>query len=59
MKIKTSYDPAPIPIRNFDWAAWDDSTYDIDSCTGYGRTEQESIDDLMQQIADEIEDNEQ
>lgn len=53
MKIRTTYAPPPIPLRQFDWSAVDDDTYDgaEDSGTrnqvGYGRTEQEAIDDLM------------
>jgi hypothetical protein len=51
MKIVTNYDPKPIPLRNFDWCAVDDSTYDGPGCpVGYGATEQEAIDDLMMQI---------
>lgn len=52
MKIKTHYDPPPIPWRSFDWSAWDDSTYDgaEDSGNrhqvGHGRTEAEAIADL-------------
>jgi hypothetical protein len=58
MKIRTDYWPKPIPPRQFDWTAIDDDTYDgaPDSCTrsqvGYGATEQEAIDDLLQQIAE-------
>ena len=54
-KIKTFYDPPPIPMRCCDWAAIDDDTYDIDSPTGYGATEQEAIDDLMWKL-EELED---
>ena len=54
MKIKTNYEYPPIPIRDFDWSAIDDDTYDgaEDShCPiGWGRTEEEAIADLMQQI---------
>jgi len=56
MKIKTEYDRKPIPDRRFDWAAWDDATYDgaEDSPTrseiGYGATEEEAIADLKQII---------
>lgn len=51
MKIRTDYDPKPIPGRQFDWSAIDDDTYDGEGCPiGYGRTEQEAIDDLKQQI---------
>jgi hypothetical protein len=51
MRIRTDYDPKPIPLRNFDWCAVDDQTYDGPGCpVGYGRTEQEAIDDLMMQV---------
>ena len=53
MKIKTHYVYPPIPIRNFDWSAVDDDTYDgPGSPIGYGRTEQDAIDDLLDQIAE-------
>jgi hypothetical protein len=55
MKIRTHYDPPPIPLRNFDWSAVDDQTYDGPGCpVGYGATEQEAIDDLMLQIEDDL-----
>lgn len=52
MKIRTEFVYPPIPVRNFDWSAIDDDTYDgaEDSSTrgqiGYGRTEAEAIADL-------------
>lgn len=56
MKIITEYDPKPIPDRRFDWVAYDSDTYDADyddergfysnSPCGYGRTEQEAIEDF-------------
>ena len=56
MKIVTHYEPKPIPDRRSDWDAIDDDTYDgaEDShCpVGRGATEQEAIDDLMQQIGE-------
>lgn len=54
MKISTRYDPKPIPIRDFDWSAVDDATYDGEGCPiGHGRTEAEAIADLMGQIEDQ------
>ena len=51
MKIITSYDPPPIPMRGCDWSAVDDDTYDGDGCpVGYGETEREAIEDLLNQI---------
>lgn len=48
MKIKTDYNPKPIPDHRFDWDAWDDDTLDIDSYVGHGATEREAIEDLKQ-----------
>ena len=59
MKITTSCDYPPIPDRRFDWSAIDEDTYDgaDDSTTrgqiGYGRTEQEAIEDLLEQLCGE------
>ena len=51
MKIRTEYVYPPIPIRQFDWSAVDDDTYDGPGCPiGTGATEQEAIDDLLRQI---------
>ena len=53
MKIRTTHDPKPIPNREFDWSAIDESTYDgaEDSeerhMVGYGPTEAEAIEDLL------------
>jgi len=50
-KIVTNFDYPPIPIRQFDWSAIDDDTYDGEGCPiGHGATEQEAIDDLLGQI---------
>lgn len=48
MKIVTVYELSPLPWRCCDWAAYDDETYDIGSVTGYGATEQEAIDNLLE-----------
>ena len=51
LKVRTSHEFPPIPIRSFDWSAVDDSTYDGEGCPiGRGATEQEAIDDLLAQI---------
>ena len=54
--VRTSFDYPPIPVRRFDWSAIDDDTYDgaEDSCcpVGHGATEQEAIDDLLDQLTD-------
>jgi hypothetical protein len=47
-KIITSHDCQPIPVRDYDWSAsredWDEG-----DLIGYGRTEQDAIDDLLEQ----------
>jgi len=55
MRIKTHYDPPPIPPRDYDWCAYDDDTYDgtPGQPIGWGATEQAAIDDLLEQIADQ------
>jgi hypothetical protein len=54
MKIKTHHDYPPIPNRSFDWSAIDDDTYDgapDSKCpVGHGATEQEAIEDLLDQL---------
>ena len=50
MKIVTSYELKPIPMRCCDWCAVNDETYDYDQPVGYGATEQEAIEDLLSQI---------
>lgn len=52
-KIKTIYDPKPIPIRDFDWCAVRDN-YEPGMPIGHGKTEEASIQDL---IEDEENDN--
>jgi len=46
--IITSYECPPIPVREYDWSAvredWDEG-----DCIGYGMTEQDAIDDLLEQ----------
>jgi hypothetical protein len=47
-KIIASHDCPPIPVRDYDWSAsredWDEGDF-----IGYGRTEQEAINDLLEQ----------
>jgi len=51
MKISTDFWMKPIPLREFDWCAVDDETYDGEGCPiGFGRTEEDAIADLMLQI---------
>lgn len=50
MEIITRFDPPPIPIKNSDWVATTDS-YEPEDPVGRGATEQEAIDDLLDQLA--------
>lgn len=45
-KIITSYDYPSIPIRDYDWSAIRES-YDEGDLIGYGKTEQDAINDLV------------
>jgi hypothetical protein len=52
-KICTNYWAKPIPTDRFDWGAWFDNDEPDDNgqmMVGYGRTEQEAIDDLLEQF---------
>lgn len=51
MTIVTQCICPPIPIRQFDWCAYHEGEEESGHY-GYGRTEQEAIDDLM--MLDEI-----
>lgn len=59
MKIRTDYWPKPIPVREFDWSAIDEDSYDgaPDSARrseiGYGRSEAEAVADLLDLLAGE------
>lgn len=43
-KIVTHFEYPPIPVRHFDWCAHYD---DPEGATGWGKTEQEAISDLL------------
>ncbi len=51
MKIVTQNIYPPIPLRQFDWSAVTDN-YEPGCPIGYGRTEQEAVADLVEQIED-------
>lgn len=61
MKISAYNIYPPIPLREYDWCAVDDETYDgaPDSRTrnqiGYGATEEEAIADLLSILEDDNE----
>jgi hypothetical protein len=51
MNIITKYEYPPIPLRDWDWSAIDDDTYDGPGCPiGLGSTKEAAIADLLQQI---------
>ena len=59
IRIRTEFEYPPIPMRNMDWSAIDEDTYDVDcdqdgffstSPVGRGATEQEAIADLLEQM---------
>jgi len=59
IKVRTTFEYPPIPVRDMDWSAIDDDSYDVDcdedgffsTCPiGHGATEQEAIADLLEQI---------
>lgn len=59
IKVRTTFEHPPISVRAFDWSAVDDDTYDVDcdldgyfsTCPiGHGATEQDAIDDLLEQL---------
>lgn len=53
LKVRTECVYPPIPIRDYDWSAVDDNTYDgPGNPIGWGRTEQAAIDDLIEQFQD-------
>jgi len=50
--IKTVFEYPPIPCRNFDWCAYDDRRGADDSPYGWGRTEDEAVANLLDQLED-------
>lgn len=53
MRIRVSYEFPPIPSRQFDWSAVDDSTYDGPPCpVGTGATKELALIDLLEQLDD-------
>jgi hypothetical protein len=58
VKVRTTFEYPPIPVRSMDWSAVTDD-YDADcdqdgffsNCPiGHGATEQDAIDDLLEQM---------
>lgn len=50
LKIRTEHVYPPIPVREWDWSAVDDSTYEPGGPIGWGRTEQAAIENLIDDI---------
>lgn len=52
LKIRTNFEYPPIPLRDYDWSAVDDDTYEPDSNrpVGWGRTEAQAIEDLLERL---------
>lgn len=54
--IKTNFVNPPIPMRQFDWSAYDSEKWDGDpevkTSVGWGKTEQEAIADLLEQLGE-------
>lgn len=62
MTLKTEFVYPPIPIRSFDWSAYDDDDCMCSEChptIGYGETKQAAVADYLDQIAEAELGNEQ
>lgn len=51
-KIRTSYWKKPIPTDRYDWEAWFDGEEETHR-VGYGRTEEEAINELKEEYDDD------
>ena len=47
LNISTHYEYPPIPVRDYDWSAVFDDTYEPGDVMGIGRTEADAIEDLI------------
>lgn len=50
IEIKTWNVCPPVPVRNWDWAAWVKDSDEETGLEGHGATEQEAIEDLLFQL---------
>ena len=48
-KVITTFVDPPIPLRDFDWQAYEPG-YEPGDALGHGATEQAAIDDLLDQL---------
>ena len=55
-KVRVDYDPPPIPIRDYDWTAHDDS-FEPGAPYGRGRTAREALVDLLEQVLERCEED--
>ena len=46
-KIVTQHDTKPVPSKDYDWEAFRED-WDLDEPIGYGKTEQEAVNDLLE-----------
>lgn len=54
IKIRTENVYPPIPVREWDWSAVDDNTYEPGCPIGWGRTEQAAISALVDELQDNM-----
>lgn len=55
MTLHTSYDPKPLSVDRFDWAAWL-GDYDEGKAVGYGKTREEALRELAEMLDQNLED---
>lgn len=48
LRVRSNYDPPPVPDRSFDWSAWFEGAEEMGS--GYGRNEWVAILDLLHML---------
>jgi hypothetical protein len=53
-KVITCFVYPPIPTRGNDWCAYPDNEVENSAVYGWGRTEQDALDDLAEIIADRL-----
>jgi hypothetical protein len=49
IKIVTTHEKPPVPVRIWDWEACLED-WDLDDPIGYGETEQDAIEDLLEKL---------
>ena len=56
-KIETHYWPKPIPVRSYDWVAYDED-YEPGRPMGFGETKRQAIEDYEDKWLEWVEDQE-